>query len=112
MGKQSTFNFTDVDLVLIKGRSARWDGGVHLYHNFTEITSVRPHCFPPAARVDRGSRGSAPCLPACLPTVMLLNETQASLPQGWAQKMGTLSWAGRGALRAAKAASGLLVAQS
>lgn len=51
-------------------------------------------------------------MPACLPTVMLLNETQASLPQGWAQKMGTLSWAGRGALRAAKAASGLLVAQS
>lgn len=85
MGKQSIFYFTDVDLVLIKGRSAKWDGGVHLHQNFTEITSRRSCCSPPAARVDRGSRGSVPCLPACLLWCHSAKPSQTSRRAGQAE---------------------------
>lgn len=107
MGKQSIFDFIDVDLVLSKGRFASWDGGVHLHQNFTEVTSIRSCCSPPAARVDGGSRSSTPCLPAEMPH----SKTQPSLPWGRAQRTGALGRAGGGAPEAAKAAPGLPVTQ-
>lgn len=108
MGKQSISDFIDVDLVLSKGRSASCNRGVLLHQNFTKVTSIESCCSPPAARVDGGRRGSAPCLPAEMP-----RSTNPAKPpcgvglRGWEHSAGLVG----GAPQAAKADLGLSVTQ-
>lgn len=90
-GKQSTFEFTDTDLVFSKGRSASWDGGAHLPQIPAEVTWGRS-----CSKGGQGWQGYC---------AHLLRHHPAKLsqaPAGLGSRMAALSWAGSGAPEAAE----------